>query len=217
MTILDKQLQDYIMEFSDSEDDILKELDRETHLRTVQPRMLSGHIQGKILQMFVRMCNPKNILEIGTFTGYSAICMAKVSGEDCLLYTIDINDELEYLSSSFIRKAGVDNKIKYYCGSALDVVPQIGECFDLVFMDGDKREYVEYYNMLMDNNFVRSGSIILADNVLWDGKVIDESSKTLKDSYTNGIKSFNAKVRADDRVDVVIMPFRDGMSIIYVK
>lgn len=217
MKLVERDLDKYIRSHSTPESEVLKELDRETNLRSLQPRMISGHIQGMILKMIVSMCTPKRILEIGTFTGYSAIAMASALEEGAVLHTIDINDEIADIPARFIAKAGLEDRVVRHIGSALDVVPTLGEVFDLVFIDGDKREYREYYDMLFDTGAVKSGSVLLADNVLWDGKVVDDSPKNLKDPYTNGILSFNDYAVGDDRVEVVIMPFRDGMSIIRVK
>lgn len=217
MKLVERDLDRYIRNHSTPESDVLQELDRETNLRSLQPRMLSGHIQGLILKMIVSMCAPKRVLEIGTFTGYSAIAMASALDENAVLHTIDINDEIADIPSRFIQKTGFEDRIVRHIGSALDIVPLLGEVFDLVFIDGDKREYREYYDMLFACGAVRSGTILLADNVLWDGKVVDESPKNLKDPYTNGILSFNEFVCHDERVEVVIMPFRDGMSIVKVK
>lgn len=217
MKLVERDLDRYIRNHSTPESEVLQELDRETNLRSLQPRMLSGHVQGLILKMIVSMCAPKRILEIGTFTGYSAIAMASALDEGAVLHTVDINDEIADMSRHFIQKAGLEDRIVCHIGSALDIVPSLGEVFDLVFIDGDKREYREYYDMLFACGAVRSGTILLADNVLWDGKVVDESPKNLKDPYTSGILSFNESVCHDERVEVVIMPFRDGMSIIKVK
>lgn len=213
---MEKLLERYITQFSSDETEILKELDRKTNLLTVQPRMLSGHIQGLLLKMFVAMIKPKKVLEIGTFTGYSALCMASALEEEAELHTIDINDEILYIAEESFKKSGYADKIFQHIGSALDIVPRIATTFDLVFVDGDKREYLKYHNMLLDGKYVKSGSFILADNVLWDGKVIDVSPKNLKDPYTKGILEFNEFVKNDKRVELVILPIRDGMSIIRV-
>ena len=217
MKLLEDKISDYIKENSTQESDLLKELERKTNILTVQPRMMSGHIQGSILKMLIYMQQPKRIAEIGTFTGYSAICMASAMKEGSELHTIDINDEISYIAEEYFEKSGLSHIIKQHIGTALDIIPKLGGIFDLVFMDGDKREYIEYYNMLMDGGYLQSGSIILADNVLWDGKVVDESVKNLKDKYTSTIIEFNKLVSNDNRVEVIIMPFRDGMSIIRVK
>lgn len=213
---MDKLLDKYIREHSTEELAILSELDRATNLATVQPRMLSGHIQGLLLKMFTSMIAPQAVLEIGTFTGYSAICIASALKEGAVLHTVDINDELSYIPETFFERSGYGDKIKMHIGSALDIAPKLECVFDLVFMDGDKREYTEYYKMLMDEGLVRSGAYILADNVLWDGKVIDTSLRNLKDTYTKGILEFNSMVKNDPRVEKVILPIRDGMTMIKV-
>lgn len=214
----DKLLDEYVRELSSPEKDILREVDRVTHQRVVQPRMVSGHIQGSILSMLTAMLRPKRVLEIGTFTGYSALCMAPHLAEGGVIHTIDINDEISYISEEFFEKSGYHSSIISHVGSALDIVPKLGEKFDLVFIDGDKREYPEYYNMLMDGGYLSHNGFMLADNVLWDGKVVEEmTDKNRKDNYLQGILKFNKMVKDDPRVEVVIMPFRDGMSIIKLK
>ncbi|MFI3267189.1 MAG: O-methyltransferase [Rikenellaceae bacterium] len=213
---MDRLLDLYIKDNSTDELELLKELDRKTNLLTVQPRMISGHVQGLVLKMFVSMLKPKRVLEIGTFTGYSAICLASGLETGAELHTIDINDEISYIAEEAFGKSDFSEKIFQHIGSALDVVPRLGGVFELVFMDGDKREYMKYYDMLFEGGYVTKGSIIIADNVLWDGKVIDKSPKNLKDTYTRGILEFNEFVKNDSRVEVVILPMRDGMSIIRV-
>ena len=217
MQLTDQELSRYIREHATPEWEVLHELDRETNLTQLQPRMLSGHIQGDILKMMVYMLRPQRVLEIGTFTGYSAIAMARAMEPGSELHTIDINDETEEIAAKYIERSGLGGIIRTYTGSALDVIPEIGGTFDLVFMDGDKREYPEYYNLLMDGGYLHSGSFILADNVLWDGKVTDESPKNLKDRYTQGILRFNRMVADDPRAEVVIVPLRDGLSIIRIR
>ncbi len=216
MDIESKKLEAYVKEHSTKEDNILTSLERKTNLYSVQPRMISGQVQGKILQMLVDMLKPQRVAEIGTFTGYSAICMARAMAPGSELHSIDINDELSYIPEEYIEKAEVDDIVTLHIGSALDVIPKLGGCFDLVFMDGDKREYPQYYNMLMDGGYVKSGSYIFADNTLWDGKVADLKPKDYKDAYTMGILEFNKMVVEDSRVEVVMVPFRDGMSLIKV-
>ena len=211
-----KALKHYIEVHSQPQSDVLAQLERTTNLSVVQPRMLSGHIQGKILEMLCWMIKPRRVLEIGTFTGYSAICMANGMAKGAELHSVDINDEISHIPHKYINLSGLDDIIKLHIGSALDIAPQLGGTFDLIFMDGDKREYPEYYQMLFDNGLVKSGSFILADNVLWDGKVVDGSEKNLKDKYTQGVLKFNNIVINDSRVEVVILPIRDGISIIRV-
>ena len=177
--------------------------------------MASGHIQGRFLKMLVEMIRPKNILEIGTFTGYSAICLAEGLDEDGHLYTFDVNDELEDFTRKWLEESPVGNKIDYRIGSALDEVPGLNVKFDLAFIDGDKREYPAYYNMLMDKGLVHSGSILLADNILWYGKVVQPVAHN--DLHTQALIEFNRMVVEDDRVESVILPLRDGINIIRVK
>ena len=165
-------LEQYIHSHTSPEEELLKELDRQTHLRVLQPRMLSGHVQGRLLEMLVRMMRPRRVLEIGTFTGYSALCIAAGMDEDTELHTIEVDDELESIASSFFERSEHRDKIHQHIGSALDIAPRLGGIFDLVFIDGDKREYKAYYNMLMDTPLVESGSIFIADNILWSGKCV---------------------------------------------
>lgn len=212
-------LERYIEEFSSPESPLLGELDRHTHLQVVQPRMLSGHVQGKFLEMIVQMMRPKRVLEIGTFTGYSALCMAAGLEDDGRIDTIEIDDELELLARSFFLQSEHGHKVRQHVGSALEVAPALGETYDLVFVDGDKREYPAYFQMLMGDceakPLVRSGSVILADNILWYGKVVEPV--VANDLYTKGIIEFNRMVREDDRVESVILPIRDGINMIRVK
>ena len=208
-------LERYIDQHITPEDPLLNALDRETHMRVIQPRMISGHLQGKLLEMLVRMLAPKRILEIGTFTGYSAICMAKGLDKGGELHTIEIDDELEDIAAKYFREAEVQmaGRIVQHIGSALDIAPTLGK-FDLIFIDGDKREYPQYYRMVMETA-VHSGSYILADNILWYGKVTEPTPAN--DRFTEGIKEFNRMVVEDDRVENVILPLRDGLNLIRVK
>ena len=208
-------LERYILENSTPEDELLRELDRQTHLRVLNPRMISGHIQGKLLEMIVRMLRPRTILEIGTFTGYSALCMAAGLEEGATIDTCEVDDELEPLAQSFFDRSPYGDKISLHIGSALDIAPQLGKQFDLVFIDGDKREYPAYYNMLMDKGLVHSGSILLADNILWYGKVVEHVHHN--DHHTQALIEFNRMVVEDDRVDNVIVPIRDGINMIRVN
>lgn len=208
-------LEKYIHENSSPEDALLRELDRETHLRVINPRMISGHIQGKLLELIVKMLRPKSILEIGTFTGYSALCMAAGLEESATIDTCEVDDELESLAQSFFDRSAHGHKIKMHIGSALELAPKMGKQFDLVFIDGDKREYPAYYNMLMDKGLVHSGSIMLADNILWYGKVVQPVAHN--DRHTEALIEFNRMVVEDDRVESVILPLRDGINIIRVK
>ncbi len=208
-------LEKYIHEHSSAEDSLLHELDRQTHLRVLNPRMISGHIQGKLLELIVKMFRPKNVLEIGTFTGYSALCMAAGLEDDAVIDTCEVDDELESLAQSFFDRSPYGDKIHLHVGSALDVAPKLGKQFDLVFMDGDKREYPAYYDMLMDGGLLHSGSVILADNILWYGKVVQPVAHN--DHHTQALIEFKRRVKEDERVESVILPLRDGINIIRVK
>ena len=208
-------LEKYIHENSSAEDTLLHELDRETHLRVINPRMISGHIQGKLLELLVKMFRPQRILEIGTFTGYSALCMAAGLEEGTTIDTCEVDDELECIAQSFFDRSPHGHKIRLHIGSALEIAPKLGGPFDMVFIDGDKREYPAYYNMLMDKGLVRSGSILLADNILWYGKVVQPVAHN--DLHTQALIEFNRMVVEDDRVESVILPLRDGINIIRVK
>ena len=213
---MSSDLERYIIDHISPEDPVLTELDRQTHLRVIQPRMLSGHLQGRLLEMFTAMVRPQYVLELGTFTGYSAIAMAcGLERPEAVLHTVEVNDELYDFAAEYIEKAGLRDRIVQHIGPALEVVPQLGLVFDLVFIDADKREYPDYFRMLLDGGWVRSGSIILADNVLWSGKVVEEVAHN--DRQTLGLLEFNRIVRDDPRVDQVIVPLRDGLTIIRVK
>lgn len=209
----------YIHEHSTPEEELLHELDRETNLRVVAPRMISGHIQGQLLKMTVEMTGARRILEIGTFTGYSALCMAAGLPDGGELHTCEVDDELEPLAQSFFDRSPHGNKIHMHIGSALDIAPALGMTFDMVFIDGDKREYPDYYRMLMGDNgspaLVGSGSILIADNILWYGKVVHEVAHN--DRHTQALLEFNRMIREDSRVENVILPIRDGLNIIRVK
>lgn len=212
-------LERYIHEHTEAEEALLHELDCITHQRMVAPRMLSGHLQGKLLAMITRMMQPKRVLEIGTFTGYSALSIASGLETDAHLDTIEVDDELESLAQSFFDRSEHGRKIQLHIGSALDIAPALGHSFDLVFMDGDKREYPDYYRMLMGDNgsetLVHSGSIIIADNILWSGKVVEPI--VARDRHTQALIEFNRMVLDDPRVENVIVPIRDGLNLIRVK
>lgn len=205
-----EELEDYILSHIDKEGESLHKLDRETHLFHLRPRMCSGHLQGRLLKMIVRMIRPKNILELGTFTGYSALSMAEGMDGDGELHTVEIDDELEDFIREHLEKSPYADRIHLHIGDALEIVPQLGLTFDLVFIDADKRRYDDYYNVVFDH--VAHGGFILADNTLWDGKVVDYGKKL--DAQTAGILRFNDLVAADPRVEKVILPLRDGLTII---
>lgn len=206
---MDRQLEKYILDHSVTEDPVLEDLYRQTHLRFVNPNMACGHLQGKFLEMISRMVNPSYILEIGTFTGYSAICLAKGLKSDGILITVEANDELAGFNRSYFTKAGVASKIKSITGRFQDVAATIQEEFDLVYIDGDKREYIEYFMLIIDK--VRPGGFIVADNVLWGGKVFEKGTK---DQQTKGIIDFNEMVRKQKNIENIILPLRDGIMLI---
>lgn len=208
-----KEIDKYILQHIEPQDEVLRELDRETHLKVLGSRMISGHLQGQVLTMLAKMIQPENILEIGTFTGYSAICLAKGLTESGKLITIEMDDELEDFARKYFEKAGFQHKIVQHIGAALEIIPTLEEIFDLVFIDADKREYVAYYHQIFDK--VKSGGYIIADNTLWNGKVIVEP--VTDDYQTRGIIEFNRLISEDKRVERVILPLRDGMTIIRKK
>jgi caffeoyl-CoA O-methyltransferase len=209
---MNKKVEQYIEQQSSPEDPILEDLFRETHIRFLNPNMVSGHIQGKLLEMLSSMERPDNILEIGTFTGYSAICLSRGLNPGGKLITIELNDELADFAQSYFIRAGVEKKITQMMGRAQDIIPGLDQMFDLVFIDGDKREYVEYYKLIIDK--VKPGGFIIADNVLWGGKVLD---KETTDPQTRGIINFNEMVRKETAIEEVILPIRDGLMLIRKK
>ncbi|MTI20406.1 O-methyltransferase [Fulvivirga sp. RKSG066] len=208
MEFLPEAIDKYVAEHTAEENQLLKEINRETHAKVMMPRMLSGHVQGRVLSTFAHMIKPKTVLEIGTYTGYSAICMAEGLAEDGKLYTLDINEELEDMVRAYIEKAGFKEKIDYRIGNALDLIPDLKESFDLVFIDADKINYSNYYDLVIDK--VNKGGFIIADNVLWSGKVVGDKI----DKDTQALLDFNAKVHNDDRVENVLFPVRDGLMVL---
>lgn len=206
-------LDEYILGHIDEEGAYLKALYRDTHVRLLRPRMASGHLQGRLLKMFVRMIRPRNVLEIGTYSGYSALCMAEGLEPDAHLYTFEINDEQEDFTRPWIEGSPYADKISFIIGDALSLVPEMDVNFDMAFVDGDKRKYVDYYEMVLSQ--LNPGGYILADNTLWDGHVIEKSLR--HDAQTLGIMAFNDLVAADDRVEKVILPLRDGLTVIRKK
>jgi predicted O-methyltransferase YrrM len=210
---LNNDIESYILKHTDQEDEDLYALSRETNLRAVHPRMLSGHLQGSVLRMLSKMIKPEQILEIGTFTGYSAICLAQGMANNGHLHTIEINDEITDLAVKYIEKKHLESKITIHIGNALEIIPQIAGLFDLVYIDGEKSEYTEYYKLVIEK--VRNGGYIIIDNILWSGKVLGTESPN--DHFTKGIKEFNNYVLTDDRIEKVILPFRDGLMIIRKK
>ena len=203
----------YILQHMDEESDYLKALYRQTHVKLINPRMTSGHLQGRLLKMLVQMVRPHRILEIGTFAGYSALCMAEGLEEGAMLHTYEIDDELEDFTRPWLENSPYADKIMFYIGDALDLLPKMDITFDLAFVDGDKRKYIEYYEQVL--KMLSPGGYIIADNTLWDGHVLEEPHHT--DMQTIGIKKFNDLVASDERVEKVILPLRDGLTIIRKK
>lgn len=207
MKFLPDEIEEYAAKFSTKEDEVLHQLNRETHLKIMLPQMLSGHIQGNFLKMMSYMVRPKNILEIGTFTGYSAICLAQGLQEGGKLFTIDINKELEDMCRKYFAKANLEDKIDYRIGDAIEIIPTINETFDLVFIDADKLNYSNYFDLVIDK--VKPGGFIIADNVLWSGKVCKE----IKDKDTAALHAYNQKINDDPRVENYLVPIRDGLMV----
>lgn len=204
------RIEEYISAHIEDESALLRDLYRETNLRLLNPRMASGHIQGRLLKMLVSMVKPQLILEIGTFTGYATLCMAEGLEGDAVIHTVEIDDELEdFIRKGFDRSPFAD-RIRLHIGNALNIVPELGLEFDMIFLDGDKREYPEYYTQLM--RYLRPGGYLIADNTLWDGHVVDSGYDS--DPQTVAVRRFNDMVKADDSVEVAIIPIRDGLTII---
>tara|TARA_B100001109_G_C18864465_1_gene476157 strand:+ start:8200 stop:8841 length:642 start_codon:yes stop_codon:yes gene_type:complete len=213
MDFLPEDINEYSEKYSQAESDILAELNRETWSKVLQPRMLSGHLQGRVLSMLSKMIQPKRILEIGTYTGYAALCMAEGLSEEGKLFTIDKNEELTDMVNRYVEKANFKNQIEVLVGNALDVIPTLEEKWDLVFIDADKSNYSNYYDLLIDQ--MPSGSYLIADNVLWSGKVTQNYDEL--DSETKALIDFSKKVHEDERVENVLFPIRDGLMLIRKK
>lgn len=208
MEFLSPELQEYSEQHTSPESDLLKKINRDTHANVLSPRMLSGPLQGRLLSLISHMIRPKYVLELGTYTGYSAICLAEGIQDGGKLITIDVNEELEDKVRNYFVQSGLSDKIDFRIGKAKDIIPSLKETFDLVFIDADKENYSTYFDMVIDK--VRPGGVILADNVLWSGKVV--AAKPDKD--TRAILDFNKKVQQDDRVENVLLPIRDGIMMI---
>ncbi len=209
MHFLPEALENYISLHSQNEPDILRELTRETHLKVVQPRMITGHYQGRVLSMLSKLIQPGRILEIGTYTGYSAICLAEGLTNDGLLHTIDINEELSEIQRKFFDFSEFGDKIIQHTGDALKIIPELDQVFDLVFIDAEKKMYDAYFEAVIEKT--RPGSIILTDNVLWSGKVVEPLDK--KDMVTRNLLAYNKKLKNDPRVETVILSIRDGLTL----
>ncbi len=209
MELLPEFVEDYASAYSDPEPETLKKLNRDTHAKVLQSRMLSGHLQGRLLSFISRMLQPSRILEVGTYTGYSALCLAEGLTEKGKLHTIDHNPELEDFSARYFKMAGKDEQIIRHQGEALDVIPLLKDIFDLVFLDADKKNYVRYFDLILPR--VRKGGVILADNVLWSGKVFEPPDE--KDEEAMGILRFNDYIRDHKGVRQLLLPVRDGLMI----
>lgn len=211
MEFIDKKLAKYAEDHTTIESSLLATLNRDTYANVLQPRMLSGHLQGRVLSLFSKMKQPKYVLEIGTYTGYAALCLAEGMQPDGQLHTIDVNEELETRIRSFFDKSAYADRLHLHIGDALEVIPKLDLPFDLVFIDADKENYSAYYDLLIDR--LPSGAIIIADNVLWSGKVLD-TAELAQDLDTRELDLFNKKVQDDDRVENILMPIRDGLMIV---
>ena len=206
-------IEEYICRHIDPAEPALARLDRDTHVYHLRPRMVSGHLQGRILKMICRMVQPHRVLELGTFTGYSALCFAEGMAPDGEVHTLEIDDEVEDFAREHFAQSPYGDKVKMYIGDALETIKTLTDTYDLVFIDANKRDYLRYYEAVLP--LVRPGGIILADNTLWDGKVVTEPDS--RDPQTVGIIEFNNFVATDDRVEKVILPLRDGLTILWKK
>lgn len=208
MNSLVNALQNYCEAHSGQVDKVLYELERETGLKTLAPQMISGHLQGQLLQMISQIARPKHILEVGTFTGYATICLARGLADGGKMDTIEVNPELAYIIRKYLNKAGLKDRVQLHIGDALELIPELPGDFDLIFLDAGKQHYQAYYELLIDR--MPSGGLLLADNVLWSGKVLQKK----KDADTTSLHAFNEMIQADSRVDKVLLPLRDGLYLI---
>lgn len=209
MEFLPESISEYAEYHTSPESDLLARVNRDTHAKVLQPRMLSGHLQGRILSLFSKMITPKRVLEIGTYTGYSALCFAEGLDENGLIHTIDINEELAERVNGYFEESGYSDRIQLHIGSAIEIIPSLSETWDLVFIDADKENYIRYYDLVIDQ--VRQGGYIIADNVLWSGKVLNDPDTLDLDTRT--LVEFNDRIQTDDRVENILLPVRDGLMI----
>ena len=209
MDFINENIENYALAHSEKEPELLYELNRQTHIQVLQPRMLSGHLQGRVLSMMSKMIAPSIILEIGTYTGYSALCLAEGLQKDGKIITIDINYELEPFTRKFFNQSEYADKIDFRIGNALEIIPTLNTPLDIVFIDADKSNYINYYDLVIDH--VRPGGYIIADNVLWSGKVLEPIEKLDEDTKT--LLEYNTKIQQDERVENVLLPIRDGLMI----
>ncbi len=213
MIFLPNNINKYVEEHSQKEPDLLQQLNKETWQKVLNPRMLSGAFQGRVLSMISKLIKPTTILEIGTYTGYSALCLAEGLQKEGTIFTIDKNEELEDFTKKYFKKSPYQKQIEQLIGNALDIIPSLNEKFDLVFIDADKSNYIKYFNLII--NKMNSGGVILSDNVLWSGKVVEEINP--KDIDTKALVAYNELLNSDDRIETVLLPIRDGLTISRVK
>lgn len=209
MHFISEKLENYVIKHSENEPELLQKLNKETHQKILQPRMLSGHFQGRVLSMLAKILQPKNILEIGTYTGYATLCMAEGLQQEGIIDTIDINEELEEIQNKYFEQSGKRNQIVQHIGNALEIIPKLNKKFDLVFIDADKENYINYWNLIVP--LMNKGGIILSDNVLWSGKVLEEVKKN--DKSTQILMEYNKIAQQDSRVETVLLPIRDGLTV----
>ncbi|MAB49957.1 MAG: methyltransferase [Flavobacteriaceae bacterium] len=209
MYFLPEALDNYVVSHSEQEPELLQQLTRETYQKILQPIMLSGPYQGRVLSMISKLVNPKSILELGTFTGYATLCLAEGLQKDGVIHTIDINEELHDFQRKYFDKSDYGSRIIQHTGSALDIIPDLDTSFDLVFIDADKPNYSNYFHLIIDK--LNSGGIILSDNVLWHGKVVEELNE--KDISTKAVLDYNTLLKEDERIETVVLPIRDGLTI----
>jgi predicted O-methyltransferase YrrM len=208
MNFISPELEQYAGIHTSPESELLARINRETHLEVLQPRMLSGHLQGRVLSLLANLLKPKRILEIGTYTGYSALCLAEGLADNGKLITIDVNEELQARVQGYFNDSAYKNQIEYYIGDAIELIPTLSDTWDLVFIDADKKNYLNYYDLVIEH--MNPGGIILADNILWSGKVIDE---TAQDRETVLLRKYNERIQADERVENILLPIRDGIMV----
>ena len=213
MEFIDPELLAYCESHTSEEDPLLKKIVRETQAKVLMPRMISGHLQGKILELFVKMLRPKTILEIGTYTGYSTICLAEGLSEKGIIQTIDSNEELVSIQKEFFEKSNYNQNIQTHLGKAIDVLPKLDGLFDLVYIDADKVNYAMYFDIILPK--MKKGGLIISDNVLWSGKVLENTDS--KDKNTKALQIYNDKLKSDPRIQTILLPFRDGLSLSWIR
>ena len=213
MHFLSEELENYAAQHTEDEPLLLQELNKRTHLNVLQPRMISGHFQGRFLSLLSKMVQPRTILEIGTYTGYATLCLAEGLHPEGVLHTIDIKEELTDLQREFFDRSGYGSQIVQHLGKAADIIPSLDTTFDLVFIDADKQNYAHYFDLVIEK--MTRGGIILSDNVLWSGKVVEEVKHN--DKHTQALMAYNQKIKDDPRVETVLLPIRDGITLSRVK